>query len=56
LDAGLRGVDVEKEIKKKKEKNIFKFQAPEDYEKLPESERRNLTDTMLGKHKAQFEK
>ena len=54
MDASLQGVDVEKEVKKKKKKETFKFQDPNEYEKLPKSERRELTDQMLGKHKQQF--
>jgi hypothetical protein len=51
LDAKLKGVDVEKEIKKAKEKKAATFQDPKEYEKMPIDERRKLTDKMLGKHK-----
>ena len=54
LDAKLRGVDVEKEIKNVEKKKTFTFQDPKEYEKMPIQKRRELTDEMLGKHKGQF--
>jgi hypothetical protein len=56
LDAKLRGVDVEKEIKKAEKKKTFTFQDPKEYEKMPIEKRRELTDQMLGEHKGQFKK
>ena len=51
LDARLRGVDVEKEVKKAAQKKTTMFQDPKEYEKLPTEERKRMTDQMLGKHK-----
>ena len=51
----MKGVDVEKEVKKAQEKKSFTFQDPKEYEKMPIDERRKLTDQMLGKHKKHFE-
>ena len=51
MDARLRGVDVDKEVKKAKAKKTGTFQDPKEYEKMPAEERRKLTDQMLGKHK-----
>jgi hypothetical protein len=56
LDAKLKGVDVEKEIKKAEKEKAFKFQDPKEYEKMPAEKRRELTDEMLGKHKGQFKR
>jgi len=56
LDAKLRGVDVEKEVKKAKKRQTFTFQDPKEYEKLPIEERRELTDQMLGAHKKRFKR
>jgi len=51
LDAKLKGVDVEKEVKKADQKKRATFQDPKEYEKMPMEERKKLTDEMLGKHK-----
>ena len=51
LEAKLRGVDVEKEMKKEDKKQTFMFKDPKEYEKMPEAERKKLTKEMLGRHK-----
>ena len=52
----MQGVDVEKEVKKAKEKKAFTFQSPDEYEKMPMEERKKLTEKMMGKHKVQLDK
>ena len=47
----MKGVDVEKEVKKADQKKRATFQDPKEYEKMPMEERKKLTDEMLGKHK-----
>lgn len=54
LDAKLKGVDVEKEIRKAEKEKSFKFQDPKDYESMSVEERRKLTEQMKGQHKDQL--
>ena len=49
--AGVHGIDVDKEMKKKKEEDGFMFRDPKDYEHLSKEEKEKLTQEMLGKHK-----
>ena len=56
FQAGLRGIDLNKEMKKKEETEdeVFAFKSPEDYEDMPMEERVKLTQQMLGNHKLRF--
>jgi hypothetical protein len=47
--AGLLGVDVKGETKKKEESFLFK--DPKEYEKMPDEKRKELTEKMMNKHK-----
>jgi len=53
FEAAVHGVDLDKESSKSipKKKSDFEFKSPEEYEKLPEEERKKLTEKMIGTHK-----
>ena len=58
--AGIRGINLDKEIKKQKDKQVeektFMFGDPKEYEKMSDGERKRKTEEMMGKHKLMFEK
>ena len=57
FEAGLRGIDLKKEMKKSEpegEEKGFTFKSPEEYEKMSKDERDKLTQQMMGKHKLRF--
>ena len=58
--AALRGINLDKEIKKHKGKQVeektFMFGDPKEYEKMSDKERKEKTQKMMGKHKLMFEK
>jgi len=56
--AGLQGVDLDKEMKKKGASSGFDlpddpmlFRDPKEYEKMPLEEREELTKRMIGSHR-----
>jgi len=56
IQAALSGVDIDKEEKKRKEKESMLFRDPADYENLSPEEREQLTQKMMGKFKGLFSK
>lgn len=58
FEAGLHGVDLNAEVKKKgkakTDPDVFQFRSPEEYEHLPMEERKKLTQEMLGAHRLKF--
>lgn len=54
--AAIHGINLDKEMKKQKkdEKEVssFMFGSPEDYNKMSEKEKKELTEKMMGKHKS----
>lgn len=51
LGASLFGIDLDKEVKKKKEENEMLFKDPSEYENMSREERQALTDKMMGYYK-----
>lgn len=50
FNAGIQGVDLDKEVKKKQKKKAddeLKFRSPEEYEKMDPEERKRLTEKMM---------
>ena len=54
--AAIHGINLDKEMnkqkKQKKENSVFMFGSPEDYNKMSEKEKKELTEKMMGKHKS----
>ena len=51
-EASLRGIDLDKEIKKDKEGQKTMFPDPSSYEDMTPEERKKKTEEMIGKHKS----
>jgi hypothetical protein len=66
FEAGIHGIDLEKEIGKPKstarakasevKRDRFLFQDPKDYEKLSPEERQKRTDTMMSFYRGKMSK
>jgi hypothetical protein len=58
FEAGLQGVNLkevsEKDEGKPKASGVFEFKSPEEYERMSEEERQELTKKMMGTHKLKF--
>lgn len=56
FQAAIHGINLDKEMKKQKNKEkedgSFMFGSPEDYKKMSEEKRKELTEKMMGKHKS----
>jgi len=56
FQAAIHGINLDKEMKKQKKKekedSSFVFGSPEEYKKMSEKEKKELTEKMMGKHKA----
>ena len=54
--AAIHGINLDKEMnkqkKQKKEDGAFVFGSPEEYNKMSEKEKKELTEKMMGKHKS----
>lgn len=50
--AAIHGINLDKEMNKKKKESSFMFGDPKDYAKMSKEEREKKTQEMLGKHKA----
>ena len=48
----LRGVNLDKELKKEKTETSYMFDNPENYEKLSDEEKKRRTEEMMKQHRS----
>lgn len=51
-EALLKGINLDKELKKQDERDKYMFKDPKEYEELSPEERERKTNEMLGKHRS----